>query len=106
MSLARLGDAPVFGTYTIAAEDAEEVTGPVPEDYAEKAQMAFLGYATVAEALAEKFHMDIDLLAELNPGATLCAGRAGRRRGAGAGAERRGGGADRGGQGAAAGAGV
>ena len=72
--VARLGDAPVFGTYTIEAADAEEVTGPVPEDYAEKAQMAFLGYATVAEALAEKFHMDIDLLAELNPGATYAPG--------------------------------
>ncbi len=63
-----------IGKYVIAATDASEVTGPVPEDYAEKAKLTLLGYADVAEALAEEFHMDIDLLRALNPGATFAPG--------------------------------
>ncbi len=59
---------PVVGRYTITGEDAEDITGPTPSDYAEMAKMEFLGYATVAEKLAEHFHMDIDLLEALNPG--------------------------------------
>jgi lipoprotein-anchoring transpeptidase ErfK/SrfK len=66
---------PVAGIYTIAPEDAgDDITGPVPEDYAEKAQMSFLGYADMAEKLAERFHMDVDLLNELNPGAGYTVG--------------------------------
>ncbi len=63
-----------IGSYVIVAEDGEEVTGEVPADYAEKAKLPFLGYASVAEALAEKFHMDIDLLTELNPTAQFVPG--------------------------------
>jgi lipoprotein-anchoring transpeptidase ErfK/SrfK len=63
-----------IGSYVIAAADTEEVTGEVPADYAEKAKLEFLGYSSVAEALAEKFHMDIDLLNALNPGAQFAPG--------------------------------
>jgi lipoprotein-anchoring transpeptidase ErfK/SrfK len=63
-----------IGSYVIADEDAAEVTGATPEDYAEKAKLQFLGYASVAEAVAEKFHMDIDLLMALNPGAQFVPG--------------------------------
>ncbi len=62
---------PVMEDYVIAATDLDDVTGPVPEDYAEKAEMDFLGYANVQEALAERFHMDVDLLTALNPEATF-----------------------------------
>ncbi len=72
--LARLGGEPVVGVYTIVPEDGDDVTGPVPDDYAEKAKLPFLGYASMAEKLAERFHMDIDLLAELNPGAGYAPG--------------------------------
>jgi lipoprotein-anchoring transpeptidase ErfK/SrfK len=72
--LARLDRGPAFGVYAIQPGDGEDVTGPVPEDFAEKAQMAFLGYATMAEKIAEQFHMDVDLLAELNPGAQYAPG--------------------------------
>ena len=72
--LARLGSAPVVGAYTISGDDTKHVTGPTPADYAEKARMDYLGYATVAEAVAERFHMDIDLLTALNPGATYAVG--------------------------------
>jgi lipoprotein-anchoring transpeptidase ErfK/SrfK len=65
---------PVIGAYVIAPEDIEDVTGPTPADYAEKAQLEFLGYGTAAEALAERFHMDVDLLTALNPGAGFAAG--------------------------------
>jgi lipoprotein-anchoring transpeptidase ErfK/SrfK len=73
--LARLDGEPAFGIYTILPEDADDVTGVVPEDYAEKAQMTFLGYADMAEKIAEMFHMDVDLLIELNPGASFEAGQ-------------------------------
>lgn len=65
---------PVMGLYTITQEDVADITGPTPADYAEKAQLSFLGYASVAEKLSEYFHMDIDLLVALNPGATFTAG--------------------------------
>lgn len=72
--LARLGADPVVGTYTISEDDTKDVTGPVPKDYAQKALKAFLGYESVAEEVAERFHMDIDLLAALNPGASYAVG--------------------------------
>ena len=72
--LARLGSDPVVGGYTISEDDVKDVTGPTPEDYAEKALKDHLGYETVAEAVAERFHMDIDLLAALNPEATYAVG--------------------------------
>jgi lipoprotein-anchoring transpeptidase ErfK/SrfK len=65
---------PVIGGYTIAAEDVAAIVPPIPEDYAEKAKRDFLGYARVSEMLAERFHMDEDLLIALNPGAAFAAG--------------------------------
>lgn len=65
---------PVIGAHVITVEDMSEITGPTPADYAEKAQLDFLGYASVAEKLAERFHMDIDLLVALNPGSGFAAG--------------------------------
>jgi lipoprotein-anchoring transpeptidase ErfK/SrfK len=72
--LARLGTEPVVGAYEITEDDVKDVTGPTPEDYAEKAQQSYLGFETVAEEVAERFHMDIDLLSALNPGATYAVG--------------------------------
>lgn len=60
------GDA--FANYTITAEDA---AGPyvasIPEDYSQKAQLDRMGYTSVTEALAERFHMDENYLKALNP---------------------------------------
>ena len=67
-------DADVAIRYTVSADDLEQVTGPVPEDYSELAEMELVGYATAAEAMAEKFHMDQDLLEKLNPRATFNVG--------------------------------
>lgn len=65
---------PVVGTYEVTAEDLARIGPEIPTDYAEMARLDFLGYASVAEAVAERFHMDIKLLKALNPGATYAAG--------------------------------
>ncbi|HZG30254.1 MAG TPA: L,D-transpeptidase [Ensifer sp.] len=58
-----------FMDYTITPADA---AGPyvasIPEDYSQKATMPSMGYTSVAEMLAERFHMDEGYLKELNPG--------------------------------------
>jgi len=60
---------PAFVEYEITPVD---VAGPyvasVPEDYGEKAKLDRLGFTSVTEALAERFHMDENYLKALNPG--------------------------------------
>lgn len=67
-------DQPVVGHYTITPEDVTAIVPPIPDDYAEKAQRDFLGYTSVEEEIAERFHMDIDLFKALNPGVALTVG--------------------------------
>ena len=67
---------PVIGSYTITADDVAAINAPIPSDYAEMAQLKFLGYASVTEELGERFHMDEDLLKALNPNAQWVAGEA------------------------------
>jgi lipoprotein-anchoring transpeptidase ErfK/SrfK len=62
-------DSDVATRYTISAEDVEKVVDELPEDYAELAERDYLGFTSVAEGVAEKFHMDIDFLKALNPDA-------------------------------------
>ena len=61
---------PAVVAYTI---DAADVEGPfvkkIPHDYEKMAELDYLGYRGPREALAEKFHMDEDLLGALNKGA-------------------------------------
>ncbi|RWD65932.1 MAG: hypothetical protein EOS36_06445 [Mesorhizobium sp.] len=61
------GDA--FASYTITPEDA---AGPyvasIPEDYSQKAKLDRMGYTSVTEALAERFHMDEGYLKSINKG--------------------------------------
>ncbi len=66
--------APITRRYTIVAQDAEGVVGDIPEDFSQMAEMEFLGFETVAEKLAERFHMDEELLALLNPAAAYAVG--------------------------------
>lgn len=65
---------PVVGSYTITSEDMADIVGPLPDDYSALAQYDFLGYASLREKLAERFHMDQDLLQTLNPGAGFAEG--------------------------------
>ena len=62
-------------TYTITEED---VRGPfvpsIPEDMIEKAKLPDLGYTSVLEALAERYHSTPALLKELNPNVAFEAG--------------------------------
>ena len=67
---------PVIGAYTITPEDVAALVPAIPDDYAEKALRDFLGYTSVRETLGERFHMDVDLLDALNPGAGYVAGEA------------------------------
>lgn len=66
----------VVGSYAITAQDISVVVGPISKDYAQMAQMKYLGYATLTEGLAERFHMGEDLLKELNPNARFIEGEA------------------------------
>lgn len=61
--------SPVFVDYKVTDADAQAV-GELPGTPAAKAKLKELPYASVAEAVAERFHMDVDFLEELNPGKT------------------------------------
>jgi lipoprotein-anchoring transpeptidase ErfK/SrfK len=72
-TIARLGDpfTNPTSTYAISADD---VAGPfveaIPADMMKKASLPALGYTSVRELLAERFHMSPALLDRLNPNAT------------------------------------
>lgn len=60
--------SPAMVAYVLTAED---VAGPfvdVPSDLEAMSRLERVGYESAAEAIAEKFHMDEDLLRTLNPG--------------------------------------
>lgn len=54
-------------TYRVTAADLAGPFVTIPEDYQERAALASLGYGSVAEALAERFHTTGELLVKLNP---------------------------------------
>jgi lipoprotein-anchoring transpeptidase ErfK/SrfK len=64
----------VIVSYTITDEDVSGLSDQLPDDYAELAKLDHLGFTSVREKLAERFHMDEDFLAELNPGAQFTTG--------------------------------
>ncbi|MVA23909.1 L,D-transpeptidase [Agrobacterium vitis] len=73
--LARLTDeVPAVQAYAITADDSKDIVESIPKDYAEQAKMEHLGYTSIAEKLAERFHMDIGLLKTLNPTAAFKSG--------------------------------
>lgn len=60
--------APALVAYVLTSED---VSGPfvdVPQDLEAMSRLEHVSYESAAEAVAEKFHMDEDLLRTLNPG--------------------------------------
>lgn len=60
--------------YRITPEDAAGPYQQVPSDIMEQSKLPSLGYASLLEALAERFHSTPALLQRLNPGATFAAG--------------------------------
>jgi lipoprotein-anchoring transpeptidase ErfK/SrfK len=75
--LSRLSDdgKPVIGSYQIEQADEADLVDNIPSDYAKQAKMTHLGYTSVKESLSERFHMDVDLLTALNPGAKFAVGQ-------------------------------
>ncbi|MFN3526254.1 MAG: L,D-transpeptidase family protein, partial [Paracoccus sp. (in: a-proteobacteria)] len=65
---------PVTQSYTITDADAQGLVASIPTDYAEKALMPAMAYTSVAERLAERFHMDERFIEMLNPGVALVPG--------------------------------
>ena len=64
--------------YAVTAQDvAGPFNGPPPPDLEAMSRLPRMGYADAAEALAERFHLTVDLLHALNPGVDLA--RAGQR---------------------------
>jgi lipoprotein-anchoring transpeptidase ErfK/SrfK len=77
-TLAALGlAAGAVVSYTITPEEAAgPFIGEMPRDMMESAKLPALGYTSVLEALAEKFHSSPALLQRLNPGVRWVAGEA------------------------------
>ncbi len=59
----------IFRSYTVTQKDAGTAFKVLPEDFPAMSKMDALGYETAEEMLAERFHMDVDFLKMLNPGA-------------------------------------
>lgn len=60
---------PVYVEYTVTDTDVQSA-GDLPTKIEDQAKVKWLPYASVAEAVAERFHTDADFLEELNPGMT------------------------------------
>lgn len=65
---------PATTPYTITAEDQAGPFVAIPDDMMEKAALTRLGFASLIEALAERFHASPSLLKRLNPAAQFVAG--------------------------------
>ncbi len=62
-------DTPVLVEYEISPDDVDGPFVPsMPSDYSEMAKLDALSYSGPVEMFGERFHMDVDLLAKLNPG--------------------------------------
>lgn len=62
---------PALVQYTLTDADVAGPFQPIPKGPAEQAKLTALGYASVDEALGERFHADPALLRQLNPGVDL-----------------------------------
>jgi lipoprotein-anchoring transpeptidase ErfK/SrfK len=60
---------PLFLTYEVSEDDLQQV-GELPGDISGQSKLEAMPYRSVAEAIAERFHMDGGYLDELNPGKT------------------------------------
>jgi len=57
--------------YVVTEKDVSLITGPIPEDWNERAAIELSGYADMDELLAERGWCSLDLLRRLNPGVML-----------------------------------
>jgi lipoprotein-anchoring transpeptidase ErfK/SrfK len=78
-ALVRWSNIPATRVVTIPADFAAQPFQPIPKAAADQAKLQRLGYSTLDEQLAERFHTTIDTLRMLNPGegsASLSSGAA------------------------------
>jgi lipoprotein-anchoring transpeptidase ErfK/SrfK len=66
-------DAPWTRTYTITERDVASITGPIPEDWNERALLQFSGYTDMEDLLAERGWCSVEAVRRLNPGVDLLA---------------------------------
>jgi lipoprotein-anchoring transpeptidase ErfK/SrfK len=67
---------PTVKTYTLTDEDAKGPFEKIPPKLADQAKLDELGYQTTTELIAERFHASPALLAQLNRGVPMTAGKA------------------------------
>jgi hypothetical protein len=58
-------------TYRITRADADLITGPIPEDWNERATLEVSGYADMRELLSERGWCSLDMVTQLNPNVAL-----------------------------------
>jgi hypothetical protein len=68
---AQVGSADALTDYTVTQEDVDGNYVTLPEEPTDKAELDCLCYESMAEMLAERFHVTEDLLARLNPDVDL-----------------------------------
>lgn len=61
--------AAAFQRHEITQDDTSRIVKDLPEDYAKLAEREWLGYTSAAEKIAERFHMDLEFLRQINPDA-------------------------------------
>jgi lipoprotein-anchoring transpeptidase ErfK/SrfK len=64
-------DQPVLVAYTITEEDVKGPFVDIPDKFENQSKLDRMAYTGPAEMIAERFHMDIDLLELLNEGKSL-----------------------------------
>jgi lipoprotein-anchoring transpeptidase ErfK/SrfK len=74
LELLGASDVQVLHDYTITEKDAAGPFAKVPADPMERSRAKHLGYESLEEAIAERFHMSPQLLRELNKGKVIGAG--------------------------------
>jgi lipoprotein-anchoring transpeptidase ErfK/SrfK len=70
-ALGRDGMPAALVQYVLTDADVAGPFAPVPEDMMDKAALPRLGYSSLLEDLAERFHASPELLQALNPGASF-----------------------------------
>jgi lipoprotein-anchoring transpeptidase ErfK/SrfK len=74
-ALADVPAVPATVEITLGAQDfAGPFVGPIPRQAADQAKLPAMGYADAEEALAERYHTTLALLAQLNGGTALQSG--------------------------------
>jgi lipoprotein-anchoring transpeptidase ErfK/SrfK len=68
------GQPPALTSYTLTEQDLAGPFVRLPESPMDQARLPVLAYQSAQEALAERFHMSPNLLAQLNPGKPMAAG--------------------------------